>query len=261
MSALLARIARLVFREQSSLQVVRVPLSLPAWSASPLRVVVASDFHAGAPDVGVDELRGIAELINQQEPGLVLLAGDFIDREVELSVAISHERVAGALSSLSAPLGVFAVLGNHDWTHGGERMAAALTGVGIRVLENEAVAVRDFWLAGLGDRDGAFDDLGGTLELVPAGASTLLLTHNPDVFPHVPMSVALTVAGHTHGAQVDVPVLRDVATPSEYGARYAGGHIVEDGRHLYVSTGIGTSRLPIRWRAKPEVAVLEIAGA
>jgi predicted MPP superfamily phosphohydrolase len=101
-------------------------------------------------------------------------------------------------------------------------------------------------------------DLDWTLQQVPAGAPVLLLSHNPDVFPRIPASVALTLSGHTHGAQVDVPVLRDRITPSRYGARYTGGHIVEDGRHLYVSDGIGTSRLPVRFRAKPELPVLEL---
>jgi hypothetical protein len=86
----------------------------------------------------------------------------------------------------------------------------------------------------------------------------LLFSHNPDVFPRVPASVALTLSGHTHGAQVDLPFLRDKFTPSRFGARYTGGHIEEDGRHLYVSDGIGTSRLPIRFRAKPELPVLEL---
>ena len=259
---ILARLGRLVFSEQGQLRVRRVPLALPAWRAEPLRAVVASDFHAGAPDVDVERLGEIVDVIHAQSPDIVLLAGDFIDLNVAMAdEEIRHEEIASALGRLGAPLGVFAVLGNHDWVHGGRRMAAALSSNGIRVLENEAVEVRDFWLAGLADELEREADLAGTLDLVPGGATTLLMAHNPDVFPEVPASVALTVAGHTHGAQVDVPVLRDKLTPSKYGARYTGGHVEEGGRHLYVSTGIGTSRLPIRWRAKPEVAVLEVRPA
>src|SRR3954451_4768182 len=95
-------------------------------------------------------------------------------------------------------------------------------------------------------------DLEGTLAQVPHAVPTLLFSHNPDVFPRVPSSVALTLPGHTHGAQVDVPIVRDNLTPSRFGSRYTGGHIEEGGRLLCVSDGIGTSRLPVRFRAKPE---------
>lgn len=255
--SVLARLARLIFKEQADLRVRRLRLSLPHWRR-PLRLAIASDFHAGAPDVGVDRLGEIVDVIHAQSPDLILLPGDFIDQDVELAEPVRHEEIASALGRLGAPLGVFAVLGNHDWRHDGRRMARALSDNGIRVLENQAVPVEDFWLAGLADEMARDVDLEGTLAQVPDGAPVLLLAHNPDVFPHVPERVALTVAGHTHGAQVDVPVLRDRMTPSKYGARYAGGHVEEGGRHLYASTGIGTSRLPIRFRAKPEVALLEL---
>jgi len=254
---LVARLGRLIFREQADLRVRRVRLDLRHWHRD-LRVAVASDFHAGAPDVDVERLAEIVDVVHAQSPDLILLPGDFIDHDVELAEPIRHEEIASALGRLGAPLGVFAVLGNHDWRHGGERMARALADAGIRVLENEAVQVDDFWIAGLADQMARDVDLDGTLAQVPDGEPVIVLAHNPDVFPRVPERVAITVAGHTHGAQVDVPVLRDKLTPSRYGARYAGGHVEEDGRHLYASTGIGTSRLPIRFRAKPEVAVLEL---
>jgi predicted MPP superfamily phosphohydrolase len=87
----------------------------------------------------------------------------------------------------------------------------------------------------------------------------LLLSHHPDVFPHVPMRVALTLSGHTHGAQVDLPGIRERFTPSKHGSRYTRGHQVEGGRHLFVSSGVGTARLPVRFRARPEIALLELA--
>ena len=89
----------------------------------------------------------------------------------------------------------------------------------------------------------------------------ILLAHDPDVFPFVPARVALTVSGHTHGGQVAIPVLRRPAIPSYYGERYARGHVVEDGRHLYISSGLGTSGLPVRFLAPPEVVVLELRPA
>ena len=89
----------------------------------------------------------------------------------------------------------------------------------------------------------------------------LLAVHDPDMFPQVPERVALTVAGHLHGGQVNVPLLRRAMLPTRYGERYLAGHVVERGRHLYVSTGIGTAGLPLRLRRPPEVPVLRLTAA
>jgi len=237
-------------------------LELPAWPASlgGLRVAVVADLHAGSPQIDEERIDAIVERVNRERVDLVALLGDYIDLEVALGERIDPEAIAGRLARLSSRLGTYAVLGNHDWGHTGPRMGRALEDVGVQLLENRAVAVGDgaFWIAGLGDLMKRVADLEGTLAQVPEGAPTLLFSHNPDVFPRVPSSVALTLSGHTHGGQVDIPWLRDRLTPSRYGARYTGGHIEEGGRHLYVSDGIGTSRLPVRFRAKPQIPVLEL---
>jgi predicted MPP superfamily phosphohydrolase len=87
------------------------------------------------------------------------------------------------------------------------------------------------------------------------------LTHNPDIFPSVPAQVNLTLAGHTHGGQVSLPFFGPIIVPSKYGVRYARGHIVEDGKHLFVSPGIGTSILPVRFLTPPEISVLLLKNA
>jgi predicted MPP superfamily phosphohydrolase len=93
---------------------------------------------------------------------------------------------------------------------------------------------------------------------VPENAPVLLLSHDPDAFPFVPERVGLTLAGHTHGGQVGIPWLRRPFVPSYYGERYLHGHLVEGGRHLYVSSGIGTSGLPVRFLRPPEVVNLTL---
>ena len=232
-------------------------LALPHWGLS-LRVGVIADLHAGSPQIDEERIAAIVERVNREQLDLVALLGDYIDTNVALAEEIDPAAIAGLLSGLESRLGTVAVLGNHDWAHTGARMGQALRDAGITLLENQAIAVDDFWIAGLGDLMKRTADLEGTLAQVPDGAPTLLFSHNPDVFPRVPASVALTLSGHTHGAQVDIPILRDRLTPSRFGARYTGGHIEEDGRHLYVSDGIGTSRLPVRFRAKPELPVIEL---
>ena len=96
------------------------------------------------------------------------------------------------------------------------------------------------------------------LSQVPTNAPVIALTHNPDIFPWMPARVSLTLAGHTHGGQVNFPFFGRPIVPSGFGQRYAAGHIEEDGRHLFVTTGIGTSGLPVRFRVPPEIAVITI---
>jgi predicted MPP superfamily phosphohydrolase len=206
-------------------------------------------------------LEGLAAAVNASAPDLVLLLGDFVDPKVRGGSPIAPEAVADRLGALRARLGVFAVLGNHDWLHGGERVAAALRDAGIRVLENEAVAAGPLWLAGVADARMRTPDVDGALAAVPPEAPVLLMSHDPDLFPHVPERVSLTLSGHTHGGQVAIPALRRPLLPSAYGERYARGLIVEHGRHLLVSSGIGTSGLPLRLLAPPEVLVLTLRSA
>ncbi|HMH76448.1 MAG TPA: hypothetical protein VK547_07465 [Candidatus Udaeobacter sp.] len=172
------------------------------------------------------------------------------------------EQTAAALRDLRAPLGVFAVLGNHDWWYNGPRCARALEAVGIRVLEDAAaeVAVRGhpLWIAGVSDAFTRPAAITRALAPVPEGAPVIVLTHNPDLFVRVPPRVLLTLAGHTHGGQVNLPVLGRLIVPSHYGERYAIGHVSEEGRDLFVSPGIGTSIIPLRFRVPPEISLLTV---
>ena len=153
------------------------------------------------------------------------------------------------------------MLGNHDWKQAGEEMWRALQDAGIEVLENRVMKAGDIHVAGLADLRSRRPDLPGALAGVPAGAPVVLLAHDPDVFPYVPARIALTLSGHTHGGQVAIPVLRRPVIPSHYGERYARGHVIEDGRHLYITSGLGTSGLPVRLLAPPEVVVLELVAS
>jgi uncharacterized protein len=244
-------------------RVCRERLTLPHWPASlsGTRIAVLADLHTGGPQVDEDRLAEIVALVARERPDLVALLGDYIDPAVPFGEWIEPEAIAARLGELDAPLGVYAVLGNHDWGNDGPRMAAALRGARIDVLENSARRIpAGFWIAGLGDLQARTADIERALAPVPLDDPVVLMSHNPDVFPRVPDRVALTISGHTHGAQVDIPVVREKTTPSRFGARYTGGHIEEDGRHLYASTGIGAARWPVRFRTKPEVAVLELRG-
>jgi predicted MPP superfamily phosphohydrolase len=250
--------------EPASLRVATYRLSLPRWPAAcaDLSVAVISDLHVGSPFNGDAKLERIVAETQRAQPDLVLLAGDFVIQGVRGGRFVPPEVIGAELGKITAPLGVFAVLGNHDWWLDGRRVRRAFETSRIPVLENRAVELRRgdcaFWLAGIGDYWEGQPDVDGTLESVPAEAAVLVLTHNPDLFPDVPDRVALTIAGHTHGGQVRVPFVGRPIVPSKHGERFAIGAVVEAGRHLFVTPGVGTSILPVRFLVPPEISVLEL---
>jgi predicted MPP superfamily phosphohydrolase len=232
-------------------------LDIERWPFDGLRVALVADLHTGAPGVDADTVGRVVAAVNGANPDLVALLGDYVDTDVRGARRVPPPIVADRLRALRAP--AFAVLGNHDWIHEGSRMEDALRGAGLCVLENAAHEVRPgLWVAGVSDpstREPRFDD---ALDEVPDGAATILLAHDPDLFPRVPRRVALTLSGHTHGGQVGIPFLRRFWTPTTHGERYVQGHVEEDGRHLYVSRGIGFSRFPLRLWSPSEIVVLRL---
>jgi predicted MPP superfamily phosphohydrolase len=207
----------------------------------------------------------IVQTVNDARPDLVALLGDYVDPEVALGERVEPEAVAERLGALAAPLGVFAVLGNHDWRADGERVRHALREQRIEVLENDCVSVdlagEVLWVVGLADATTRRPDVTTPFSLVPESAPLLVLTHDPDVFPKLPERPLLALAGHTHGGQVNVPIVRERVTPSVHGDRYAGGLFHRGERVMYVSRGIGTSSYPVRFRAVPEVVMLTVSGS
>ena len=251
--------------EPNRLSVNEVVISLPNWPSNfePLRIVLISDLHVGSPYIDAAKLQRIVETANAAQPDLILLAGDFMVTSSQ-EQTIEPEIIADGLKHLRARFGVFAVLGNHDWWYNGERVRAALNAVDIRVLENDVARIehqgKNLWVAGLADAWTRKPDITGTLQKVTDDGPIIVLTHNPDLFTDIPARVSLTLAGHTHGGQVSIPLIGRPQVPSQYGERYAIGHIIEDNRHLFVTPGVGTSILPVRFRVPPEISVLTITG-
>lgn len=250
--------------EPRRVRVRRVELRLDRWPRTydGFRLALIADLHAGTAHAGLDRVQQVAELVDCEGPDLVALLGDFVDHEAAFADAVRPVDVAQALGRIRAPLGLVAVLGNHDWRTGGETVRAALRGAGIDVLENEARLLRDartpVWVAGLADATERTPDTAAALAPVPEDAALIVLSHDPDLFPSVPDRAALTVSGHTHGGQVAIPFLRSRVTPSLFGDRYVAGHVEERGRHLFVSRGLGTSTFPVRFGSPPEVVILTL---
>jgi len=250
--------------EPASLVTREYDLSLPRWSAdlAGMRVAVLTDLHVGSPFNGIDKLEKIVALTNSLEPDLIVIPGDLVIHGVPGGTFVEPEAITKVLGGLKAPLGVWACLGNHDWWLDGRRVIAALEKERIGVLEDRAVQIRrggaHFWLVGISDFWEGRHDFRKALAQVGDEAPVLMFTHNPDVFPDIPGRFSLLIAGHTHGGQVSIPLLGPPVVPSEFGQRYARGHVVEGGRHLFVSSGIGTSILPVRLGVPPEITVLKL---
>lgn len=250
--------------EPASISVRHVGLRVTRWHAEhrDMKIAVLTDLHVGAPHVGPEKLRRVVALVNEEKPDLILILGDLVIQDVVGGNFVAPERIADELKNLRATDGVVAVLGNHDWWLDGNRVGAALRAAGVTVLENQALRLerggRAFWLAGVADLWTRDPDVAGTLRQVENDDPVLLITHNPDIFPDVPSRVSLTIAGHTHGGQVNFPLVGRLVVPSQFGQRYAMGHIVEGGRHLFVSGGVGTSIIPVRFRVPPEAVMLTL---
>jgi predicted MPP superfamily phosphohydrolase len=249
--------------EPNRLVVKEETIALPNWPSNfeNLRIAVLSDLHAGAPFMTAEKLRFVVLQVNATQPDLVVILGDFMS-SVRGGKTIEPEAIAENLKNLRARHGVFAVLGNHDWWYDAPRVKLALEAVGIRVLEDDVTRIeRDgqaIWLAGLKDAWTNQTDIDGTLRKVTDDNPIVALTHNPDLFVRIPQRVILTLAGHTHGGQVNLPFFGRLKVPSEFGQRYAAGHIVENNHHLFVTTGIGTSIIPVRFRVPPEIVILTL---
>jgi predicted MPP superfamily phosphohydrolase len=251
----------------NGLSITDYRLTPPGWrTGQKLTIAVVADLHAGGPNMGIARVRQVVDAANALACDLTVLLGDYFATHRFVTERVAPPAWAGELARLRAPLGVYSILGNHDWWHDINGVRDALQRVRIPVMENDAVLLGDsgrrFWLAGLGDQiayrlgRGQFrgvDDLPGTLKKVTTDDPVILLAHEPDIFPEVPARVALTLAGHTHGGQIRLPMIPPSWTPSGFGTRFTYGHIVEQGRHMIVSGGLGTSIVPMRLGVPPEI--------
>jgi len=253
-----------LFIEPNRLIVHSETITLTSWPPElhGMKIAAISDIHAGSPHIKLDKIRHLVELTNAQQPDLVLLPGDFVIQDVLGGGFIEPTALVAELKGLKASLGVFATLGNHDWWYNAPRVKSAFEEAGIKVLENQTVKIerngKAFWLAGFSDEWEGNPNIAETLRQVVDESPIIAFTHNPDLFPTIPNRVALTVAGHTHGGQVALPLVGRLVVPSRFKQRYAAGLVIESGKQLFVTTGVGTSIIPVRFGVPPEIALLTI---
>jgi predicted MPP superfamily phosphohydrolase len=232
-----------------------------------LKVAVAADWHFSKRAfwrvMTVERARRIVQEINASSPDVILLPGDFIaSQNDDLDTAKPEEDIAAVLGELRAPLGVYAVLGNHDWWHDGPAIAAALRRKGITVLENDAVPLKGtpLWVVGVGDDFTGHSQPKKAIAKLPAGAQALLLMHDPASLLEMPPIRGLVVAGHTHGGQVSLPGYGALAIPTAAPRQWAYGWVEHGHNRMYVTSGVGVSIFPVRFNMRPEWALFTVNG-
>ncbi|WFU23919.1 metallophosphoesterase [Bradyrhizobium sp. CB1717] len=268
------------------LRVTRYHPTPRQWPADfPLKIAAIADIHACDPWMSLERIEGIVDRTNALKPDLIVLLGDYVAGLHQVTRFIPSSEWARVLAGLKAPLGVHAVMGNHDyWVdkavqqagHGPTVAHRALEAASIPVYENDAVRLskdgRPFWLAGLGDQlaflparrfrsTGRFgaDDLTATLAKVTDDAPVILLAHEPNIAPRVPARVALQLSGHTHGGQVRL-LGWSPAVPKQQGLRLAYGH-VRLKCDVIISGGLGCSIMPVRFGVPPEIVEVTLGRA
>lgn len=250
------------YDEATSDPVIRyadVEMLPPGTSEGQLRILLLSDIHVAGPDMPPSRLRRIVYQANAQRPDAVLIAGDFVSDKQIATRHFSFAQSVAPLRELKSRFGTFAVLGNHDRSRGAAVARTALRRVGVQVLDNDAARAGPLVIVGLDDAFTHHDDLGGALRgMTKIGGVPILLSHSPDPFPRVPRGVRLMLAGHTHCGQMRLPLLGALTYMSDFGERYGCGVVVEHGRTLVVSAGLGTSVLPLRLGAVPDMWIVNV---
>jgi predicted MPP superfamily phosphohydrolase len=271
--------------EAWDLRVTRYNVRPPQWpSGFQLKIAALADLHACDPWMNLDRIAKIVARTNALDADLIVLLGDYVTGIRHGITDIPAAAWAPVLGGLKAPLGVHAVLGNHDWwedrtvQRSGQGKPIAqreLEKAGIPVYENDAVRLtksgRPFWLAGLGDQLAymaarryrklkriGVDDLSATLAKITDDAPVVMMAHEPDVATRMPSRVALQLSGHTHGGQMRIFGWSPIV-PSRYGGRFAYGHMREN-CDLVVSGGLGCTALPIRINMPPEIVLVTLGG-
>lgn len=242
---------------------VRVP-GLPV-ALSGMRVAFAADFHFSYIHPA-RRIRAAVDKIMELDAHMILLGGDYLTRARH-----NFDTAIAELSRLDAPRGVWAVPGNHDYVSGVGDLGKAIAHTHIGSLANTGFSLRPrrrdegdgkasecLWVGGLDDLWHGSPDHEAAISGAPEGAPRVLVCHNPhtvDLLP--PRSADLILAGHTHGWQVYIPGLSRAFIPREK-ARYRHGFYHTHAGLMYVTSGVGHSHVPVRFRSSSEVVLFEL---
>ena len=239
----------------------RVTVEMPDWPAGapPLHVALLADLHVGGPDMPPSRVRRIVREVNSLGPALVLLAGDFTSDKRLMTKHYGGSEAIAPLAGLKAPLGGVAVLGNHDHWRGLGDIVPSLRAAHVRVLDNNAMTIGPLDLGGVDDAFTGHDDVAATVRSMRRlPGAKILLSHSPDIVPAAPPDISLILAGHTHCGQIRLPLIGAVSYVSRYGAHFACGLSRDGPKRVVTTAGLGTSVLPLRLGAVPDLWLLTL---
>jgi predicted MPP superfamily phosphohydrolase len=247
-------------------RVVRQEFHLQRWPErlNGFTVAVLSDFHYD-PIFSVHPLRAAIAMVNNLHPDLIALTGDFVTVSSigdEAKGALAAEPCASLLRQMSAPHGLWAVMGNHDDATDPEHVTRALQAQNIQVLANQSQPIEQdgarFWLAGVNDVMNGAADLSKTMHGVPASEAVILLAHEPDFADEAAKSpIDLQISGHSHGGQIRIPFLPPLYLPA-LAKKYVWGTYQVGPLMLHTSAGLGTIGVPMRLNCPPEITLLTL---
>ncbi len=231
----------------------RATVSLPNWpqGAPPMRVLLLSDVHAARPDMPLSRVARIVDIANAQNADAILIAGDIVS-ERWLQQKVPTKDVITTLGRLRAPLGVYAVYGNHDHWRGQAEVRRQLRVAGITALRDEAVKVGPITLGGIDDSTTDHSDFEGTLSKMrrEGPRPMVMLSHGFDYFKFMPPDLPLLLAGHSHCGQITLPW--------GLGPKVPCGVVRGKGKEMIVTSGLGTSLVPMRFNAPPDMWVVTL---
>jgi predicted MPP superfamily phosphohydrolase len=247
-------------------RIIRQEFFLPRWPErlNGFTVAMLSDFHYD-PYFSIHPLHAAIAMVNRLHPDLIALTGDFVSVPLvgdETKAAFAAEPCARLLRQMTAPHGLWAVMGNHDDATDAEHVTHALQAENIRVLANQSEPIEQdgsrFWLAGVNDVISGTADLSKTMHRVPAGEPVILLAHEPDFADEASQyPIDLQLSGHSHGGQIRIPFLPPLYLP-ELAKKYVWGTYHVGPLTLHTSAGLGTIGIPMRLNCPPEVTVLTL---
>ena len=238
-------------------------IKLPRWPAGikPVRAVLISDIHIGSHAMDEARLTRIVDQINALHPDIVLMAGDFIYGRDPDSAKTKGQALVAPFKKLHPPLGVVAVLGNHDHWTGPDDVTNLLAEARITVLKNDVTARGPIAIGGVDDDFSHHADIAATMaKLRPFEGARIILTHSPDIAQRLPGDVHLLLAGHTHCGQGVLPFYGPIESVSRFGDRYRCGLVIDPARAVIVTGGLGTSGPPLRFGAPPDLWLITLEG-
>jgi uncharacterized protein len=242
--------------ETNVITVTRHRVPLPGWSrgAKPFRLVQLSDLHRSSI-VSEGMVRRAASVAMEEKPDLIAITGDFVTNTADWIASCRS-----ALEDLRAPMGIWGVLGNHDYsTRQPKRIVQSMEEMGCRMLVNSNVKLENgLWLAGFDEVHGGRPDVPATYEGIPKDSPVVTLGHNPRLLELITDRDTTLICGHTHGKQINLPGFGFVTGRNYY---FVAGWYKKGRASMYINRGIGVIRIPVRIFSPPEVSVFDFVPA